>query len=177
MSYQSEKTQLAEELGRALSAMNAWTPSRCVEYEITLGIVDRKTDFTTDFGGEATPEPDSVAWLRAPSSVSLPLIRLLYLLQKNGDDICLDAPTAQAITGEPFVHGQPVIAGLLRVLHDAATAGFVRRTDPDPHRLTEADRHTIVGLTLTDPGRRYLDDMLASQPRAAPPTRAAAHGA
>src|SRR4029077_9867434 len=79
VSYQSEKKQLAEELRRALSAMDAWTPSRCVEYEITLGIVDRKTAFTTDFGGEATPEPDSVAWLRAPNSASLPLIRLLYL--------------------------------------------------------------------------------------------------
>ena len=110
------------------------------------------------------------------SSASLPLIQLLYLLEKNGDDICLDAPTAQSITGESFGHGRPVIAGLLRALHDAETAGFVRRTDPDPHRLGEADRDTIVGLVLTDPGRRYLEEMLASQPRVAPPPRAAAHG-
>jgi hypothetical protein len=157
--------------------MDAWTPARRLQYQVMLGVKDRKADYTLDFGGEAAPEPDSVTWLRAPSAASLPLIRLLYLLEKNGDDICLDAPTAQAITGEPFVHGQPVLAGLLRVLHDAQIAGFVRRTDPDPHRLTEADRHTIVGLTLTDPGRRYLADVLASQPRAVPPPRAAAHGA
>lgn len=177
MSYPSEKQELVEGLRRALSAMDAWAPARRLQYQVTLGVKDRKADYTLDFGGAATSEPDSVAWLRAPSSASLPLIRLLYLLEKNGDDICLDAPTAQAITGEPFVHGQPVLAGLLRVLHDAQTAGFVRRTDPDPQRLREADRDTIVGLTLTDAGKRYLDDVLASQPRAAPPPRAAAHGA
>lgn len=140
--------------------MDAWPPLRRVQYDITLGIKDRKADYTLDFGGAATPEPDSIAWLAAPSAASLPVIRLLYLLEKNGDDICLNAPTAQAITGQPVVHGQPVIAGLLGVLKDAQTAGFVKRTDPDPHRLTEADRDTIVGLTLTDQGKRYLDDVL-----------------
>lgn len=160
MSYQSEKTQLAEGLLRAVTAMGAWAPARRLQYKVTLGIKDRKADYTLDFGGAANPEPDSVAWLEAPSSASLPVIRLLYLLEKNGNDLCLDAPTAQAITGRPFVHGQPVIAGLLGVLKDAQAAGFVRRTDPDPHRLTEADRDTIVGLTLTDQGRRYLDDVL-----------------
>lgn len=160
MSYESEKKLLAEQLLRAVTAMSTWTPLHRVQYEITLGIKDRMVDFTTDFGGAATPEPDSIAWLAAPSSASLPVIRLLYLLDKNGDDICLNAPTAQAITGRPFVHGQPVLAGLLGVLKDAQTAGFVRRTDPDPHQLTEADRDTIVGLTITDQGRRYLDDVL-----------------
>lgn len=103
------------------------------------------------------------------------MIRLLYLLDKNGDDICLGATTAQAITGEPFVHASlssPACSGPPR----PSDRGFVRRTDPDPQRLTEADRHTMLGLTLTDAGRRYLEDVLASQPRAAPPPRAAAHG-
>jgi len=177
VSYPSEKQELVEGLRRALSAMDAWAPARRLQYQVMLGVKDSKADYTLDFGGAATPEPDSVAWLRATSSASLPLIRLLSLLEKNGDDICLDAPTAQSITGQPFVHGQPVIAGLLRVLHDAETAGFVRRTDPDPHRLGESDRDTIVWITLTDPGRRYLQDALASQPRVAPPPRKAAHSA
>jgi hypothetical protein len=176
VSYPSEKQELVEGLRRALSAMDAWAPARRLQYQVTLGVKDRKADYTLDFGGAAAPEPDSVVRIVAPSSASLSVLRLLYLLE-HGDDICLDAPTAQSITGQSFVHGQPVIAGLLRVLHDAEAAGFVRRTDPDLHRLTEADRDAIVGLTLTDPGRRYLEDMLASQSRVAPPPRAAAHGA
>lgn len=159
MSYQSEKQQLAERLGKALNAMQGWTPVRRLQYQVMLGVKDRKAHYTQEFGGEALPESDSISCLGAPSSASLPLIRILYLL-KQGDDLCLDAPTAQAITGQPFVHGQPVLAGLLGVLKDAQTAGFVRRTDPDPHRLTEADRDTIVGLALTDQGRCYLDDVL-----------------
>ena len=160
MSYETETKQLAAQLRRSLTAMDSWTPERCVQYEMTLGILDGKANFTVDFGGTAAPEPDSVAWLVAPSSASLPLIRLLYLLDRTGDDVCLDAPTAQAITGVAFVHGQPVIEGLLQVLKEAVTAKLVRRTDPDPHRLTEADRDTIVGLTLTDQGKRYLEDVL-----------------
>lgn len=175
MSFQSEKTQLAESLRRALDAMHDWTPARCLQYEVTLGIVDRKADFTTDFGGEASPEPDSVATLVAPRAASLPLIKLLYLLN-HSDDICLDAPTARSITGEPFVHGQPVIAGLLHVLKDAETARFVRRTAPEPRALVEADRDTIVGLTLTDQGRRFLEDALHDRAGAASPLRAAARG-
>lgn len=166
MSYQSEKQQLAARLGKALNAMQGWTPARRLQYQVMLGVKDSKAHYTQDFGGEATPESDSVSWLVAPSSASLPLIRLLYLL-KHGDDLCLDAPTAQAITGQPFVHGQPVIAGLLGVLANAQTAGYVRRTDPDPHRLTEADRDTIVGLALTDQGKHYLEDVLHTSGNAA----------
>jgi hypothetical protein len=175
VSFQFEKAQLAEQLQRALSAMQGWSPARRLQYLVTLGVKNRKADFTRDFGGEAAPEPDSVAALMAPDSAPLPLIKLLYVL-KQADDICLNAPTARSITGEPVVAGEPVIAKLIRVVRDAETGQLVRRTAPVSHELVEADRDSVIGLTLTDRGRRYLDDVLLGRTDDAPVPRAASRG-
>ncbi|TMQ03698.1 MAG: hypothetical protein E6J90_15520 [Deltaproteobacteria bacterium] len=159
MSFESEKRQLAEELDRALHAMRAWSPERRLQYKVALGVKDRNAEFTQAFGGEAAPEPDSVAALLIPSSSSFgsdgstAVLRLLHLLT-HGDDICLDAPTARIITE------RPMIVDLLRVLKDAEAAGFVRRTAPDPRDLGEDDRDSLVGLALTAHGKRHLEEVL-----------------
>lgn len=164
VSLQSDKKQLAEALDRALGAMRGWTPDRRLRYKVTLGIKNRNAEFTRDFGGEAAPEPDSVAALAIPSTASPPMVKLLYLL-RHGDDVSLDAPTARSLTGRPD------IADLIHILKEAEDARLVRRTAPEPRELVEADRDSIVGLTLTDQGRRYLEDALrdtrAPAPRAA----------
>jgi hypothetical protein len=153
VSLDSEKTKLAESLLRALSATRAWPATRRLQYLVTLGVKNRKAEFTREFGGDAMPEPDSVATIVAPASASLPLIKLLYVLEQS-DDLCLDAPTARSITGEPS------IAKLIRAVKDAEDAALVRRTAPAPRELAEADRDSLVGLTLTEEGRRYLASVL-----------------
>lgn len=167
MSFHSEKKQLAESFRRALNAMQGWSAARRLQYQVTLGVKNRQSEFTRDFGGAAMPEADSVAALLVPGSASPPLIKLLYVL-RHGDDLCLNAPTARSLTG------QPTIADLIRIVKDAETAQLVRRTGQPPKELTEAHRDSIIGLTLTEEGKRYLDDVLhegttggAPEPRAA----------
>lgn len=69
VSYPSEKQELVEGLRRALSAMDARTPARRLQYQVTLGVKDRKADYALDFGGAAT-HPSPIASrgceLRAP---------------------------------------------------------------------------------------------------------------
>lgn len=172
-----EKKQLADGLLRALNAMQGWSAARRLHYEVTLGVLNRQADFTQDFGGEAMPEPDSVAWLSAPGSASLPLIKLLYVLRQS-DDICLNAPTARSIMGAHII-GAPITASLipelLRLVKDAQAAQLVRQTAQPPKELIEADRDSILGLTLTEAGKRYLDDVLhPGEPRNVAAPRAVA---
>lgn len=175
MNFDSEKKQLADGLLRALNAMQGWSPARRLQYEVTLGVKNRQAEFTQDFGGAAMPEPDSVAWLSVPDSASLPLIKLLYVLRQS-DDICLNAPTARSITVTPNIEAPltaNLIPDLLRLVKDAQAAHLVRQTAHPPKELVEADRDSILGLTLTEAGKRYLDDVLHSgEPRDAAAPRA-----
>ncbi len=151
MGFDSEQAELAEKLRRALAAMDEWEPAKRLQYQIRLGVKNREARFTRDFGGEASPEPDSVPELGIPASAVKPLVRLLYVL-KYADDICLDGPTARSITGGPS------IPDLVRVLKDAVKAGYVSRTGTA--ELRETDRDLVVGVKLTEPGRLYIDRVL-----------------
>jgi len=153
-----EKSMLAEALHRAINATQSWPATRRLQYLVTLGVKNRKAEYTQDFGGEAMPEPDSIAMIVAPASGSLPLIKLLYVLRQC-DDLCLNAPTARSIIKAQSMI-DPCIVQLIRVIKDAEDAGLVRRTAPAGRDLVEADRDSIIALTLTEQGKRYLDDVL-----------------
>lgn len=158
VSFDAEKTRLVEGLRRALNAMQGWSAARRLQYQVTLGVKNRRSEYTQDFGGEAMPEPDSIAMIVAPASVPLPVIKLLYVLRQC-DDLCLNAPTARSIIRAHSMI-DPCIVQLIRVIKDAEDAGLVRRTSPAGRDLVEADRDSIIGLTLTEQGKRYLDDVL-----------------
>lgn len=152
MSLDPEQARLAATLRRALSAMQDWSAERRLQYLVLLGIKNRKAEYTRDFGGDAAPEPQSVATVASGGDVR-PLVRLLYVL-KYGDDICLDAPTARSITGEPNV------GKLISVIDDAVDSHLVRRTTTSPRKLAETDRDSLVGLKLTDDGKRHVNTVL-----------------
>jgi len=97
-----------EGLRRALNAMQGWSAARRLQYQVTLGVKNRKAEYTQDFGGEAMPEPDNIAMIVVPASGSLPLIKLLYVLRQC-DDLCLNAPTARSI-----IRAQSMIESLYR---------------------------------------------------------------
>lgn len=132
--------------------MHDWPAERRLQYLVLLGIKNRKAEYTVDFGGQASPEPDSVAVIPATETVSRPLVKLLYVL-KHGDDICLDAPTARSITGTPTVRD------LIEVLNDAVAEKLVRRTATG-RALAESDRDSLVGLELTEEGKHYVNRVL-----------------
>ncbi len=133
--------------------MNGWSPERRLEYFVLLGIKNRRAEYTRDFGGEAAPEADSVAAIPMAAAASRPLVKLLYVLSKHGDDICLDAPTARSITGTP------VIGGLIEVLNKAVESKLVKRTATQKP-LAESDRDSMVGLRLTENGMAFVNNML-----------------
>ncbi len=153
VSFDPEQAKLAENLRRALSAMQGWPAARRLQYLVMLGVKNRKAEFTRAFGGDAMPEPDSVAGIWAADPAPRPLVKLLYVLT-CGDDICLDAPTARSLTGEPS------IANLIRVVKEAEGTHFVQRTVAVPRELVESDRDSMVGLKLTEEGRRYVTSVL-----------------
>lgn len=158
VSLDPEQTKLAATLRRALAAMQDWPAERRLQYLVLLGIKNRKAEYTRDFGGEAAPERDSVAAI-ASATDARPLLKLLYVL-KHGDDICLDAPTARSITGEPSV------GRLIAVVDDAVDAKLVRRTAAAARKLLETDRDSLIGLKLTDDGKQYVNSVLHLDERA-----------
>lgn len=133
--------------------MQGWSAARRLQYLVMLGVKNRKAEYTRDFGGEAMPETDSAAALWVPDAASRPLIKLLYVLS-HGDDICLNAPTARSITGEPS------IGNLIRVVKEAESTRLAQRTEPAPRELVEADRDSMVGIKLTEEGRHYVNRVL-----------------
>ena len=142
--------------------MDSWTPKQQLDYLVTLGVKNRKAEFTTDFGGEALPEQDSVPRLEFSESSGDPrraLVKLMFVLKHSAEGICLDGPTARSITGEPRIRD------LVHLVNQAVGAGLARRTGIKD--LDETDRDRVVGLEQTPAGRELIDSVLA----AAPPRR------
>jgi len=158
MSLRREQAELAASLLRALNAMQDWPAERRLRYLVLLGVKNRKAEYTRDFGGDAMPEPHSVAKIDSAAD-SRSRLRLLYVL-KHADDICLDAPTARSITGEPS------IAKLITAVEDAVEAQLARRTGSSCG-LLESDRDSIVGLELTEGGKQYVNSVLHLDEQAA----------
>ncbi|MBX3155771.1 MAG: hypothetical protein KF773_07220 [Deltaproteobacteria bacterium] len=149
MSFDSEQAQLAARLARAVRAMDGWDGSKTLRYKRTLGMKDAKAEFTRPFGGAASPEPDSVVAIDAPAA-----IKLIYLLARFGDEICINAPTARSVIGEPD------LAKLVRLINEVVRTGLAVRTAPDASPLLESDRYFIVGVRVTDEGRRVLHEAI-----------------
>jgi hypothetical protein len=149
--FDAEQAELVERLRRELEAMDAWSPRKQLDYQIRLGVRDRKARYTRNFGGEASPEPESLPTLEIPATEAKPLVRLLYMLRYT-EEIVLDGPTARSITGE----GR--LVGLVNVINEAVRAGLAQRISDRP--LTETERDLIYGVKLTEEGRRLLERVL-----------------
>lgn len=138
--------------------MDEWNPAKRLQYLVRLGVKNRSARFTRDFGGEELPEPDSLPALELPAFGHKPMLRLLYVL-KYADDVCLDGPTARSIMGSPGV------SSLVRLIKEAVLAGYARRTGTT--ELADTDSDMVIGLVLTEAGRRHLEGALhLDEPRA-----------
>lgn len=128
--------------------MQEWPAERRLRYLVLLGIKNRKAEYTREFGGESDPDPESVAAIGSSA-----VVKLLYVL-KHGDDICLNASTAQSLTRDPNIEK------LIAIVETAVEANWAQRTAVTPRKLSDADRDSVVGLALTADGKEYVTRML-----------------
>lgn len=130
-------------------------PRQRFEYWVRLGVQDRTGARTRAFGGDAEPEPDSLAAL-GPLVVQ-PRDRLVWVL-RHTNVLVLDGQTARMICGTTEIDR------LVAEIREAEAAGLIERwTDQGGEPATldaEKHRYHAVGVKLTTAGRQWADGLV-----------------